>query len=112
MSTTSIFLQYFLPPANTLKAKLSFYIRKDRSSLPLNQSHASRASGRQGMQSNPDGIDGPYRNLTDRGPLVSDREEYDLGLYLTQTVKTNVIAEPFEHIDEDGIHLRVDMEQD
>ena len=111
MSTTSIFLQHVLPPANTLKAKLSFYIRKERSRLPLNQSHALRASGSKGTQSRTDVINGPYRNLTDRGPLVSDNGEYDLGLYLTRTVKTKVIAEPFEHIDEDGIHLRVTLEQ-
>ena len=109
MPTTSLFLQHILPPANTLKTRLSSYIKKNRSSLPLNQSHAARGS--RGYQSRTDGANGPYRNLTDGGPLVSDKEELDLGLYLTQTVKTNVIAEPIEHIDDDGIHLRVDLEQ-
>ena len=61
-------------------------------------------------------IEGPYRNLTDSGGLLvgggGKRDQYDLGLYSTSNVKTNVIAEPFEHIiDDEGIHLRVDLEQ-
>ena len=92
MPATSKFLRHVLPPANTLPR--------------------GRAShGGRGLQSRTDRIDGPYRNLRDGGPAVSGKEEFDLGLYSTQTVKTNVIAEPFDHLDDDGICLRVDLEQ-
>ena len=109
MPATSLFLRHTLPPTNTLKAIFNSYFKKYRSSLPLSQSHTSH--GTRGYQNRKDGIDGPYRNLRDGGPAVSGKEEYDLGLYSTQTVKTNVTAEHCKHFDDDGIRLRVDLEQ-
>lgn len=104
-----MFLRHILPPANSTQSKLSSYFKKYRSSL--SQGHASRGST--GYQSGTEGIDGPYRNLRDGGPAVSGKEDFDLGLYCTQTVNTNVTAEPFEYLDDDdgGIRLRVDLEQ-
>ena len=101
----------------SLRARLGFYIKKDgRRSSPLTPGPGASRGSRSGRS---DGviIEGPYRNLTDSGGLLvgggGKRDQYDLGLYSTSNVKTNVIAEPFEHIDNDdeGIHLRVDMEQ-
>lgn len=95
MPATSVFLRHILPPASTLQSKLSSYFKKYPSSLP---------------QSRTAGIDGPYRNLKEGEPAVSGKEEYDLGLYPTQ-IETGVTVEPLGDFEDDGIRLRVDLEQ-
>ena len=58
------------------------------------------------------GIDGPYRNITDWELTNGSKESYQMELTSAQAVKTHVAATSFEGYHEnDGIHLRVDLEQ-
>ena len=54
---------------------------------------------------------GHYQNLRDKALPITGKEEYELGLYSTDGVKTNEVAGPFEGFHGDEIHLKVDLEQ-
>ena len=56
-------------------------------------------------------MNGRYQNLRDGATGIRGREEYELGLYSTDTVKTNVVAGPFGSFHDDRILLKVDLEQ-
>ena len=56
-------------------------------------------------------MNGHYQNLRDGAVAVTSKEEYELGLYSTDRVNTNVVAGPFEGSHVDRIHLKVDSEQ-
>ena len=57
-------------------------------------------------------MNGHYQNLRDGATGIRRKDNYDLGLYSTDTVKTNVVAGPFESFHDDRIHLKTDLEQD
>ena len=56
-------------------------------------------------------MNGHYQKLRDGATGIRRKEEYELGLYSTDTVKTNVVAGPFESFHDDETHLKVDLEQ-
>ena len=56
-------------------------------------------------------MNGHYQNSKDRARAIRGKEEYGLGLYSTNSVKTSVAAGPFEGLPDDRIHLKVDLEQ-
>lgn len=56
-------------------------------------------------------MNGHYQNLRDGALAIRGKEEYELGLYSANSVKTNVVAGPFEGLQDDRIHLKVDLEQ-
>ena len=43
--------------------------------------------------------------------MIGGKDQYDLGLYSNRGVKTNVAAEPLDDFHNDGIQLRLDLEQ-
>ena len=106
---TSVFLRHVLPSASTLHKKITHYIQKFSTSLPLSQSRSSHGDNSHGRHT--DGMNGHYQNLGDKALPITGNEEHELGLYSTDRVKTNVVAGPFEGFHGDKIHLKVDLEQ-
>ena len=109
MPATSMFLRHVLPHASRLLSKVTSYSRKLRKTFPSGHSHGS--NGDDSDLKKTDHIDEPYRNAGNRELANSGKESYDLELFSTQAVKTNVVAGPFKDYDDDRIHLRVDLEQ-
>ncbi|CAD6593000.1 MAG: hypothetical protein ASARMPREDX12_006648 [Alectoria sarmentosa] len=109
MPATSVFVRHILPSVTSLRSKLIYYSSKLHGNSPLRQSQASHGSNIH--KSRAAGMNGPYRNLKDRGQAANDDGVYDLAIYPAQNVKTDVVAEPFGAFSDDGIHLRVDLEQ-
>ena len=106
MPATSAFLHHVLPSTNTIHTKVSSYFKRFRSSFQSHPSHGENSRKRR-----TDSIDGSYRNLEDGAPGIAGKGQYDLGEYCTHSVKTNVVAEPLADFHDDGIHLRLDLEQ-
>ena len=106
---TSVFMRHILPSVTSLPLKITYYSSKLHGSTPVRQAQAPNGSNihKSGTSRN----NGPYRNLRDRQLVVNDDGAYDLALYAAPNVKTTVVAEPFEALSDDRIHLRVDLEQ-
>ena len=106
---TSVLLRHILPPAKTLQEKLISYFKKTGTTLNLKQNHTPHGSNNHKKRT--DGMNGHYQNIRDGATGTKRKEEYGLGLYSTDTVKTNVVAGSFESFNDDRIHLKVDLEQ-
>lgn len=111
MPTLSVFLRHTLPPISTIRSKFFSNSNKLRGTLPSPRQNNLCHGGTHSYRGKGDGIDGPYQNLKDRALSIGDREAFDLGLYPTHGVKTNVSVEPYADFSDDRIHLRVDLEQ-
>lgn len=59
----------------------------------------------------PNNATGPYRNLSDRRPMVNSEEAYEIGSYTGTHTKTIVTAHPSNDYVNEGIHVRTELEQ-